>query len=155
MAWTSMHFATGMLGTAAITTAATLCLPVLRRCIFRKDRNHLPLLLTSTMTLGGIFACGPDLPRLFREDFPSLPFAATLGNKDFERYLHSMGDLFFFHASLDAQPKEYALHGVILIITLYNLSLLTAYLRKPMFPALICSKLKSSRSTSPQHSMPS
>ncbi len=107
-----MHFAVGMCGGAAVM--AVPCL------ILRRGWRHIPL----AMTLGGIWAVIPDSPRLWREDFTSLPFAATLGAKDFELWLHSIGDLFFFHRSLDAQPKEFALLGLVMIIGLYNLSLI-------------------------------
>ncbi len=112
MAWTSMHFAAGMCGGAAL-----MAIPCLIR---RRGWRHLPL----AMTLGGIWALLPDAPRLWREDFTSLPFAATLGAKDFEVWLHSIGDLFFFHQSFDAQPKEFALLGLAIIIGLYNLCLI-------------------------------
>jgi hypothetical protein len=112
MAWASMHFAVGMCGGAALM--AVPCL------ILRRGWRHIPI----AMTLGGIVAILPDSPRLWREDFTSLPFAATLGSKDFEVWLHSIGDLFFFHQSLDAQPREFALLGMALIVVLYNLCLL-------------------------------
>ncbi len=112
MAWTSMHFAMGMCGGAAVM--AVPCL------ILRRGWRHIPL----AMTLGGCLALIPDAPRLWREDFTSLPFAAALGSKDLEVWLHSIGDLFFFHRSLDAQPKEMALLGLAIIIGLYNLSLI-------------------------------
>ncbi len=115
MAWTSMHFATGMIGGAAI--AVMPCL------ILRRGWRHIPL----GMTLGGLWAIVPDCPRLWREDFTSLPFASTLGSKDFELWLHSIGDLFFFHRSLDAQPKEFALLGLALIIGLYSAALLACW----------------------------
>ncbi len=107
-----MHFAVGMCGGAAVM--AVPCL------ILRRGWRHIPL----AMTLGGVWALLPDAPRLWREDFTSLPFAATLGAKDFELWLHSIGNLFFFHRSLDAQPKEFALLGLAIIIGLYNLSLI-------------------------------
>lgn len=111
MAWTSMHFAVGMAGGAAISCTVSL--------IVRRGWRFAPI----AMTLGGLWAITPDTPRLFREDFPGLPFAATLGSKDLERWLHSIGDLFFFHKQLDAQPHEFALHGVIGMILLYNLAI--------------------------------
>ena len=112
MAWTSMHFAVGMLGGGAIGALGLFT--------FRRGARLIPV----AMTLGGIWACIPDLPRFWREDFPWLPAAAALGSKDFERWLHGIGDLFFGHAALDAQPHEYALHGLIGIILLYNLAVL-------------------------------
>ncbi len=107
-----MHFAMGMCGGAALTIAPCL--------ILRRGWRFIPV----GMTLGGLWALIPDMPRIWREDFTSLPFAATLGSKDFENWLHSIGDLFFFHQSLDAQPKEFALLGLAMIIGLYNLCML-------------------------------
>lgn len=118
MAWTSMHFAIGMMGGGVI--AGTACL-----LLKRSTR-----LIGPAMTLGGIWAIVPDLPRLFREDFPSLPLASVLGSFDLERRLHAVGDLFFFHASLDAQPREWALHGLAIILLLYNAALLAPLLRR-------------------------
>jgi len=111
MAWTSMHYAVGMgCGTALVGTA---CL------IFRRGWRFLPV----AMTVGGIWALLPDMPRFFREDFPSLPLAGILGGKSFERCLHRYGDLFCFHSQLDSQPREYALAGLGIIVILYNLCL--------------------------------
>jgi hypothetical protein len=107
-----MHFAVGMCGGAAVTLVPCL--------ILRRGWRHIPV----GMTLGGLWGIVPDLPRLWREDFTGLPFAATLGSKDFELWLHSIGDLFFFHRSFDAQPKEFALLGLAMIIGLYNLCIL-------------------------------
>jgi len=112
MAWASMHFAVGMCGGAALMAAPCL--------ILRRGWRRIPI----AMTLGGVFATLPDCPRLWREDFTSLPFASMLGSKDFEVWLHSIGDLFFFHRSLDAQPKEFALLGMAIIVALYNLCVL-------------------------------
>jgi hypothetical protein len=109
MAWTSMHFATGM----ACSGAAG----VIGCALVRRGWRWIP----TVMTLGGLWACVPDMPRLWRVDFPWLPLSSTLGQMDLERYLHSIGNIFFFHAALDAPPKhEYALHGVIGMIVLYN-----------------------------------
>jgi hypothetical protein len=117
MAWASMHFAVGMVGGGAICGLACLYAPRLRRM--------LPL----AMTAGGVWAMVPDLPRIWREDFPSLPFARTLGSRELEDWLHGwIGDLFFFHASLDAQPHGYALHGLALIILLYNVAFILNHL---------------------------
>ena len=110
MAWTSMHFATGMIGGGAIASIGSL--------ILKRGVRWIPI----GMTIGGAWALIPDLPRIWREDFPELPFASTLGQKSLERKLHEWGDLFFFHAKLDAQPHEFALHGLALIIGLYTLS---------------------------------
>ena len=111
MAWTSMHFAVGMGCAGAACGLASLAL--------RRGFRWLPV----AMTLGGIWAIIPDAPRLWREDFTWLPFASTLGAKSLEQDLHAVGDLFFFHKVLDAQPHEYALHGLILILVLYNASI--------------------------------
>ncbi|QDU33484.1 hypothetical protein KS4_15340 [Poriferisphaera corsica] len=107
MAWTSMHFATGMAGSALLTSTACL--------LFKRSPKYLPLIITA----GGLFAITPDLPRIWREDFPSLPLASILGEKSLEQSLHNIGDLFFLHATLDRQPHEYALHGLALIVILY------------------------------------
>ena len=111
MAWTTMHFAAGM-GCAGVLMG-TGCL------IFRRGWRW----LGAGMTLGGVWALVPDMPRIFREDFPNAPFAALLGNKTMDRWLHSIGDVFFFHKSLDAQPHEYALAGFALVLIFYNLLL--------------------------------
>jgi len=118
MAWTTMHFAVGMMGGGAIAGAACLLL--------RRGARW----MGPAMTLGGVWAIVPDLPRLFREDFPSLPLASVLGSSNLERQLHAIGDLFFFHASLDAQPREFALHGLAIILLLYNAVLLAPLLRR-------------------------
>ncbi len=111
MAFTTMHFAVGMACGGAAATAVCLTL--------KRGWRWTPL----AMTLGGIWAIVPDLPRVFREDFPSLPFAVTLGQRKLEQSLHDIGDIFFFHRALDAQPHEYALHGLAIILVLYNLAL--------------------------------
>lgn len=118
MAWMSMHFATGMACGAAVSCTASL--------ILQRGWRWVP----AAMTVGGVWAILPDLPRIFREDFPSLPFAAMLGSKEFERWLHSFGDLFFFHQRLDAQPHEYALHGVAAIILMYNIAIVALLWRR-------------------------
>jgi hypothetical protein len=117
MAWTSAHFAVGMLGGGSLALAA---------CAWRRRGWWVT---PWAMTLGGLWAIVPDLPRLWREDFPSLPLASMLGDKQLERRLHSIGDLFFFHRMMDAQDKEYALHGLIGIITLYCLAILASQIR--------------------------
>lgn len=111
MAWTTMHYAVGMGCAGALAGTASL--------ICRRGWRFLPL----AMTAGGIWALLPDIPRFFREDFPNLPFAQTLGLKSFERFCHRWGDLFFFHARLDSQPKEYALAGLGVIVLLYNMAI--------------------------------
>jgi hypothetical protein len=103
-----MHFGVGMAG-AGLATAGAASLLV-------RGWRWVPL----AMTAGGLWAIVPDLPRFFREDFPGLPFAAMLGSKPLEVWLHEWGDLFFFHRALDTQPNEYALHGLLLILLLYN-----------------------------------
>lgn len=121
MAFTTMHFALGMAGTGAATTVAAL--------LFRRGLRWVPL----AMTAGGIWACIPDMPRIFKEDFPNTPFAQNLSAKPLQQWLESNGDLFFFHRMLDTQPKEYALHGLAIILLLYTLSIffLTITHRKP------------------------
>lgn len=111
MAWTTMHFAVGMGCAGAL--AGTACV------IFRRGWRYLP----AAMTAGGVWALVPDMPRVFREDFPSLPFAGILGASSIERALHRVGDLFCFHNQLDAQPQQYALAGFALVLILYNLSI--------------------------------
>jgi len=108
MAWTSMHFAAGMAGAGAACLA------------WNAIRRRPPRGLTLAMTVGGAWAITPDIPRLFREDFPSLGLAESLGAKSLERRLHEIGDLFFGHAALDAQPHEFALAGLFFIVLLYN-----------------------------------
>ena len=111
MAYTTMHFAVGMaVAGAGMAVGCTIA---------RRGWRWLP----PAMTLGGLWAMAPDLPRIWREDFPSLPFAATLGAKSLERGLHAWGDLFFLHRQLDLQPREFALHGLFGILLLYNLAL--------------------------------
>ena len=110
MAFTTMHFAMGMVGAGAITTVGAL--------VLRRGFRWVPL----WMTAGGTWACVPDMPRIFREDFPSFPFASTLSAKPLQDWLQANGDWFFFHRSLDAQPKEFALHGLALILVLYSVS---------------------------------
>ena len=112
MAFTTMHFAVGMVGTGAGATIAAL--------VFRRGLRWVPL----CMTAGGIWACVPDMPRIFREDFPNAPFAQTLSAKPLQQWLQANGDIFFFHRMLDDQPKEFALHGLTVILFLYTLSLL-------------------------------
>jgi len=112
MAWTSMHFAIGMACTGGVGAVACT--------VVRKGWKWIPL----AMTAGGMWAIIPDMPRLWRVDFPSLPLATTLGDKGLERWLHRWGDVFFFHHQLDLQPKEFALHGLIGMIFLYNLAIL-------------------------------
>jgi hypothetical protein len=108
MAWSTMHFAVGMAcaGAAAAGTALAL----------RRGWRWVP----AAMTLGGVWALIPDLPRTFREDVPNATFAAVLGSKALDHLLHDWGDLFFFHRALDTQPKEYALLGMGIILLLYN-----------------------------------
>lgn len=111
MAFTTMHLAVGMACSGAIGIAACM--------VLRRGWRWIPLV----MTVGAIWAITPDLPRVFREDFPSLPLASTLGSKDLERSLHAWGDVFFFHRGLDAQPREFALLGAGLMLVMYNASI--------------------------------
>ncbi|MFW5682486.1 MAG: hypothetical protein ACOC1G_05715 [Phycisphaeraceae bacterium] len=108
MAWTTMHFGIGMAcGGAAATLVAAF-------------RGRGWKWITPVMTLSGIWALGPDLPRIFREGFPSLPLARYLGDESVDRWLLSFGDVFFFHAMLDSQPRQYAVQGLVLILLCYN-----------------------------------
>ncbi|HAI12728.1 MAG TPA: hypothetical protein DCM28_13555 [Phycisphaerales bacterium] len=116
MAWTTMHFAVGMAGATVATGVGCM--------IMRRGWRWLPL----SMTAGGLWAVIPDAPRLFREDFPWLPFAQTLGSKSLELKLHRMGDFFFFHKQLDIQPNEYALHGLLLMLLMYNIAIVVLML---------------------------
>ncbi|MEM6392678.1 MAG: hypothetical protein AAF797_07895 [Planctomycetota bacterium] len=127
MAWTSMHFAVGMACGATLSVAPCL----LRPRLFR----HLPRVLPLAMTAGGLAACIPDATRLFTEDFPNAPFAATLGSPALRDWLQQHADWFFFHGHLDRQPREFALHGLALIVLLYNLALLPNLFRRPRKPA--------------------
>lgn len=108
MAWTTMHFAAGMAGSGAVAVVAC--------SVMRRGWRWLP----AAMTLGGLWALVPDMPRIFREDAPWLPLSQTLGSKSLEAWLHQRGDWFFLHLRLDAQPHEYALHGLVGILVLYN-----------------------------------
>jgi len=110
MAFTTMHFALGMVGTGAVAGVGAL--------VLRRGLRWVPL----WMTAGGFWACVPDMPRVFKEDFPNAPFAQSLSDKPLQQWLQANGDWFFFHRMLDAQPKEYALHGLALILTLYTVS---------------------------------
>ena len=112
MAWPTMHFATGMACSGAIGVAVCL--------IVRRGWRFVP----PVMTLGGLWACVPDMPRLFRVDFPSLHLARTLGSVDLERWLHHWANVFFLHRALDEQPRELALPGLFGIVALYNLAIL-------------------------------
>ncbi len=111
MAWTTMHFAVGMGCVGAAGSVACM--------VCRRGWRWLP----GAMTLGGIWALVPDLPRIFREDLYYHPISSILGTHQLERSLHRWGDLFFFHGSLDAQPKEFALLGLLLILLFYNASI--------------------------------
>jgi len=117
-----MHFGVGMAcGGAAAALACALC---------RRGWRW----ITPVMTASGVWALGPDLPRIFREDFPSLPLATTLGDKRLDDVLLSFGDLFFFHRMLDAQPKEYALHGLALILLCYHIGWAATWLERRRDP---------------------
>ncbi len=112
MAWTTMHFGVGM--ACAGTAMAGFSL------LTGRGWRWLP----AAMTLGGVWALGPDIPGMVREQLPSFPLASILGSRQLELWLHRIGDLFFFHRALDAQPHERALHGLILILALYNAAIL-------------------------------
>lgn len=110
MAFTTMHFALGMAGAGAVTSLGC--------SLLRRGWRWVPCM----MTLGGIWACVPDMPRIFKEDFPNAPFAQTLSAKPLQQWLQHHGDWFAFHRMLDEQPKEYALHGLAGILLLYGVS---------------------------------
>lgn len=110
MAFTTMHFGVGM----ACGGAAAIGYALIRRKHFQS--------VGPAMTLGGIWAIVPDLPRVFVW-FPSLPFSEKLGGRQNEERL--LSDIFFFHASLDTQPREFALLGLAIILLLYNLVIFT------------------------------
>ena len=107
-----MHFAVGMGCAGALTGVGCM--------IWRQGWRWLP----ATMTIGGLWALIPDMPRVFREDIYYEPISSTLGQHNFERWLHYWGDLFFFHRALDAQPKEFALLGLLLILLFYNAAIM-------------------------------
>jgi len=114
VSWTSMHFAVGMVGGAAVTAGVA--------CFCRRALPLTPL----GMTLGGLWAIVPDTPRLIRVDFPSLrslPGVATLGDKAIEARLHQVGDLFFLHRTLDLHANDLSLAGLFAMIGLYTLGL--------------------------------
>lgn len=125
MAFTTMHFAVGMASAGALASVGALFL--------RRGWRWVPL----WMTAGGTWACVPDMPRIFKEDFPSLPLAQTLSAKPLQQWLNAQGDLFFFHRMLDEQPKEFALHGLAIILMLYTISvfLLAVTHRRPIAQA--------------------
>lgn len=124
MAFTTMHFALGMVGTGAVTTVAALA--------FGRGLRWVPL----AMTAGGIWACVPDMPRIFKEDFPNAPFAQTLSARPLQDWLQANGDFFFLHRTLDAQPKEFALHGLAIILFLYTVSVFFLTVTHRKRPAL-------------------
>ncbi|QDU71793.1 hypothetical protein Pan265_16460 [Mucisphaera calidilacus] len=137
-----MHFAVGMLGGGVLGVAVA--------AVVRRGTRWVPL----AMTAGGFWALVPDLPRLWREDFPGLPLASVLGDKELERSLHGVGDLFFLHARLDAQPREYALHGLILILFLYNLALMWQILFPPKALVGVDTRLLKARRRGPEGHRP-
>jgi len=113
MAFSTMHFAVGM-GCTALA-AIPLCMSL------KRGWRWIPL----AMSLGGTFACIPDMPRVFREDLPRIPFITkSLASHSLENTLMQYGDVFFFHSQLDNQPHEYALHGLLLILLFYNGSII-------------------------------
>lgn len=103
-----MHFAAGMIGSGSVCAAVGLFRPRVWRY------------LTPVMTLGGVWALLPDMPRMVREDGGMLPFFWRLGDRRMDALIQPWGDLFFLHRTLDAQPHEYALVGLGLIIFCYN-----------------------------------
>ena len=103
-----MHFAVGMGCAGAITSVGCM--------VIRRGWRWLP----AAMTVGGLWALVPDMPRIFREDFYYGPISSILGTHALEKSLHRWGDLFFFHRVFDAQPKEFALLGLLLILVFYN-----------------------------------
>lgn len=109
MAFTSMHFAVGMACSGGVASVAAL--------LMGRGWRWVPMV----MTAGGVWACGPDMTRLFKEDFPNAPYAEALSSKSVQHWLDARADWFFFHGMLDAQPKEFALHGLLGIIALYSL----------------------------------
>lgn len=119
MAFTTMHFAIGMAGGGAAALASAF--------ILRRGMRWVPM----AMVAGGLWACVPDMPRLFKEDFPNAPFAHALSAKPLQKWLNAQGDWFFFHRALDAQPKEYALHGLLGILLLFTVSCFLLALRRP------------------------
>lgn len=111
MAWTTMHFAVGMGCTGIVASAVCYAL--------RRGWRWIP----AAMTLGGVWALVPDMPRIFWEDLPHTRLTRALFTPDLQAKLHSWGDLFFFHRMLDNQPNEYSLHGLAIILMLYNMSI--------------------------------
>ena len=116
MAFASAHFAVGMACGGALTVGFILA-----------RRGKGAGWLMPAMTLGGLWACAPDLPRIWR-DYPSLPLSARLGSHSLEEQLHRFGDLFFFHRMLDRQPLEYAVAGLVAIIALYHVGMAATWL---------------------------
>jgi len=116
MAFATMHFAVGMAAGGGLGVACSM--------LFRRRLRWLP----AWMTLGGVWAMVPDMPRLFTEDFPNAPFAAVLGSRPLRDWLQSYGDVFVFHRMLDQQPKEFALHGMLGIVAMYNAVFLLQWL---------------------------
>lgn len=109
-----MHFAVGMAGGAVIAAGAAL--------VLRRGWRYTPL----AMTLGGVWAIIPDTPRLVRIDFPSLrgvPGLTAFGDKATEAWLHGIGDVFFFHRTLDRNAPDLALAGVFGMASLYTVGL--------------------------------
>ncbi len=111
MSWTSMHFAVGMAGAGMLAGGVSLVVPRVAR------------LIPVAMTAGGLWALVPDLPRIWREDLPWLPLAKMFGSQSLEAMLHHWGDLFFLHRWMDANLGDLALHGIVGMILLYNLSI--------------------------------
>ncbi|MEM0913434.1 MAG: hypothetical protein AAGK09_02375 [Planctomycetota bacterium] len=114
MSWTSMHFAVGMVGGAAVTATVA--------CFWRRGLVYTPL----GMTLGGLWAIVPDTPRLARVDFPSLralPGVEAFASKSTEDWLHRIGDLFFLHRTIDERLADHALAGLFMTVAMYTLAI--------------------------------
>ena len=103
------------MGCAAVATGS-VCLAVQSRL---RSLRWAPL----AMTVGGLWAVVPDMPRVFQEDFPNSPLASILGSDQLEDFLNAWGNVFFFHRMLDLQPETFALLGLILILLFYNVSI--------------------------------
>ena len=108
----SMHFALGMLGTFV------LCLPLLAL------RPRWWPLLPLAQTVGGAFALAPDWVHVFGY-YPSLPFADSVDLGAVKSRLHGpLGNLFFFHSTIDTTGEGSFLRGFIITVAQYNLWLL-------------------------------
>lgn len=104
----STHFAVGMI------CSGLLMLPLL---FFRfRYWIYLPVV----QTLGGVFAEVPDFPRVIGA-FPSLGLHHIVDADALYRLLHTrIGDLFFFHRSIDVSGEGNFLQGMTVVICIYN-----------------------------------